>query len=272
MRFRPAACLSSLLLMTAACNSFPVPLEPELKVNPYLAVYQLRGDMAMASTPGGPLNANQDLRQFGGDNYEEDIGIRADFGDGMSGLRLDYYQLDQNTSRLGQLSADFGALPAGSLVRMRAQMNEYRIGIQQEILSTRTEWRESPLDLRLGAGVVYAQRDLKISAQTDDGLIRQAIEMDCAAFYPTVRLQAVWQDLLMDVDYAISPNLDIGGDMNGVLQDFEARLSYQVPFQDLSLFCGYRYSVFAADGNNGSFGYETDLRLDGIQLGLTVTF
>ena len=74
-----------------------------------------------------------------------------------------------------------------------------------------------------------------------------------------------------DFDYAIAPGL-VTGDYDGMQQDIEARLSYSVPFQDVTLFAGYRYSLFSAKGNEGGLAYDSDLRLDGYQFGITVSF
>lgn len=261
-------------LLSAACDSFPVTVEPRIQVSPYLAVYQLRGEIAMQNDPGtGPVdNRPQSLRNFGFDNYEEDIGVRADIGDGFAGLRIDYYHLDQNTTRTGVLDDEFGNLLAGDMARMSARMDEWRVTWVQEVFTHRGTFREHDLDLVFGAGVTYAQRELDMHMRSADGLRQQNVEMSGGVFYPAARCRLSWRGVHLDADYAISPHLDIGGDFDGVLQDIEARLSYQVPFQDVTLFAGWRYSVLEGEGTTGGLGFDADLRLDGVQFGLQVTF
>jgi len=270
--------LAALPLLLTACDTFPVTVDPRLQVSPYLAAYQLRGDMSMQSNNGmGPVNnAPQSLRQFGFDNYEDDVGVRANLGDGFAGLSLDYYRLDMNTSRTGQLTDDFGNLRQGEFVRMSATMDEWRFGWMNEVFRHRGEFRADELDLRLGLGAVYAQRKLLMRTQTDDPSVtperRQNVEITGDAIYPAVRFRANWRSLSLNVDYAISPELQFGGDYDGTQQDFETWLSYAVPYQDVSLFAGFRYSVLEGNGSSSGLEYQADLRLDGFQFGMSVHF
>ncbi len=101
--------------------------EPVLHASPYLALYRLRGDTQMQSedpgTGGVQDNPAQPLRNFGHERHREDVGLRLDLGDGFSGLRADYYKLDMNTARSGELTADWGKLLQGDFASVRAAMD-----------------------------------------------------------------------------------------------------------------------------------------------------
>ena len=64
----------------------------------------------------------------------------------------------------------------------------------------------------------------------------------------------------------------VGGDIEGLSQDFEAMVSYELPQRDVRVFAGWRYSEFSAAGSEGPYRFENDLVIDGLQLGVLVTF
>jgi len=267
-----------ILLLGAAvllhgCDTFPLTAEPRVLVSPYLAEYRLRGDIAMQNDPGtGPQdNAPQSLNQFGFGHHEDDIGIRTDVGDGFAGIRFDYYQLSMNTSHTGVLNDDFGHLLAGDVVRMSASMDEWRLGWTQHVFREKYSIQNQPLEVHAGLGGVYAHRDLGMHMRTNDGTRTQDLRHTGDAFYASGRLRAELKNVAFDVDYAISPDL-VTGDFDGVQQDFEARLAYTVPFQDVTLYGGYRYSTWHAEGHEGGLAFDSDLVLDGWQFGVTVSF
>jgi len=265
--------LAAAAVLTAACSMTTA--EPQLLVSPYLAVYQLRGDVAMQSepTPGNVRdNATNDLRTFGQDRYREDFGVRVDFGDGFGGLRVDYYKLDQKSTASGALGSDFGALPATDVVSMNVEMDELRIGYLEPLFHVKSTFREKPFGARFAIGAVLAHRelDLRATSRTSGGQQRGEIEGDVA--YPAARLRVGWREFAIDADYAISPDLTLGGDFEGTLQDLELRLSYTVPYREITFFGGWRYSTLPAEGRAGPFEYDADLVLDGFQLGVSVTF
>ncbi|MGE3175810.1 MAG: hypothetical protein AB7O97_24520 [Planctomycetota bacterium] len=257
-----------------ACNTFPVMAEPRIQVSPYFATYQLRGNASLQNDPGtGPQdNAPQSLRTFGSGHHENDVGVRVDIGDGFVGARLDYYRMSMNTSRTGVLPDEFGSLQNGDVVRMSSTMDEWRVSWTESVLSAKTTYRDQPLDLRLGLGGVWAHRDLTLHMRTNqDNLRAQDVGIAGDSFYPTARFRAQLRNVALDVEYAISPHLSTGA-FDGVQQDLEARLSYTVPFQDVTLFGGFRYSTLEADGLEGGLAYDADLRLNGFQFGVLVNF
>jgi hypothetical protein len=268
-----AALLLAAALLLPACNTFPVMAEPRIQISPYLAEYRLGGDIAMQNDPGtGPEdNAPQSLGTFGLDHYKDDVGIRADVGDGFAGLRLDYYRLDQNTSRVGALTDDFGALLTSDVVRMTAKMDEWRLSWTENVWREHFSYRDQPVDVRLALGGVWALRRLDMDMQTDDGLRRQSVDHDGDAFYAAMRFRAGMGSVAVDVEYAICPELQTG-DWTDVMHDLEARLSYSVPFQDVTLFAGYRYSTLNAEGTEDGLAFDSELTIDGFQFGVVVSF
>jgi hypothetical protein len=252
--------------------------EPQILVSPYLAVYQLRGDTSLQSpgaNPGDPPqdNAPVPMRTFGQDRFREDVGVRADLGDGFAGARVDYYRLDMNTARRGELQNDWGTLLEDDEVGMSAKMDELRLGWLEPIYDLRTELQERPLRVRLAAGGVFAYRDLTLTGFTDDQTKAQKVGIDGNVLYGAVRARATWREVSFDIDYAISPELVVSGDFEGVQQDIELLASYQLPQRDIRLFAGYRYStLFAKGGVTGNLRYDADLIIDGFQFGVSVTF
>lgn len=244
-------------------------------VSPYLALYQLRGEVSLESpVPGGPPQDNppQDLRIFGQDHHREDIGIRTDIGDGFGGFRVDYYKLDQGSADPGVLEANWGALLQGDVVVMDVVMDELRVGYLEPLITAKTTWREHPLSLKFAMGGVLAWRDMRLRAKTDDGQRHQNVEIEGDVFYPAARLRVSWRDIGFDVEYAVSPDLVIRGDFEGLQQDLELRATYSIPTRDVTFFAGYRYSEFPAEGEQGGLAFDSELALDGFQFGVTVTF
>lgn len=249
--------------------------EPRLLVSPYLASYRLHGDVALQSqpTPGTVQdNPAQPTRAFGLDRYDTDFGVRADFGDGFAGLRLDYYRLDHETSKSSVLDGDWGNLTTGDDVRMRASMDEFRLGWLEPLFTARTSYREQPLKVQMAAGGVLAHRDLGLRATTTDGIRTQNVDLGGDVAYAAMRLRATWRTVGVELDYAISPGLVLGGDFEDVQHDLEVRGTYNVPLYDVTFFAGYRWSQLHAEGDAGALGYDADLVVDGFQFGASLLF
>lgn len=272
MRRTPALIATGLL--SGCTSTFN---EPAVSVSPYYAVYQLRGKTSMQSaptTPGGPLQDNpaQRLQVFGQDRHRDDVGVRADVGDGFAGVRADYYRLDMGTTRTGVLGADWGNLLTNDLAQIKAQMDEIRVGWVEPLLDVHRDWREHPLRLRIAAGGVYAYRSMELRGRTGDGARLQNASITGDAVYGALRARAEWRDFAVDLEYAVSPNLVLTGDYDGVLQDIEARASYRLPQRDMRFFAGFRYSKLPSNGRADGFHYDADLIIDGFQLGFTLNF
>lgn len=270
---RVAILLGGVLLGGCSSTTFA---EPRIQVAPYLAVYELRGGTRMQSrpVPSGPVQSNpeQSMGQFGQERHDSDVGVRVDIGDGFGGLRFDYYKMDMFTSRNGTLTADWGALLATDFVHMTVEMDELRIGYLEPVWAATTQWRDQPLQLKVAAGGVFAHRSMAMRATTDDQMRRQNAHPEGDNLYPAARFRAEWRDFAFDADYAISPNLAIGGDFTDTLQDLELRLSYTIPLRDITVFGAYRYSTLPASGREGDFAWENDFTLEGFQFGLQVLF
>lgn len=253
--------------------------EPAVQVSPYLAIYQLRGKSKMQSfvdpmAPGAVQNNTfQKMGQFGQDRFREDVGIRADIGDGFGGIRADYYQLDMDTSRKGELTNDWGNLLDGDRVSMYANMDELRVGYIEPIAEFTRDYRDEEMRFQFGIGGVFTSRQMTLKALDETFTRFQNFELAGDTIGAAVRARVSWQELALDVDYAAAPEaLVLSGDIEGLSQDIEARLSYQLPQRDISFFVGLRYSEFSGSGIAGSFRYDSDMVIDGMQFGVRVTF
>lgn len=270
---RTAAAAS--LLGLCSCTSLTM-AEPQIHVSPYLAVYELRGKVALQSetSPGGPIEDNepQAMRTFGQDHHREDVGVRVDIGDGFAGFRVDYYRLDMGTADDGVLTDDWGRLPAGDTVAASAVMDELRVGYLERLFSFETEYRDQPLKFAVAGGAVLAHRDLSLRARSGGGA-SQRIDIDGYVAYPALRARLGWREVALDVEYALAPgDFVLGGDFDDLQQDFEARLAYTLPMRDVTFFGGYRYSELPAVGTANGFRYDSDLRIAGFQFGVVLTF
>jgi hypothetical protein len=267
------------LCAVAACGACSTTTfaEPRILVSPYLALYQVRGEIGMQSpapVPGDPPvdNAPQTLRTFGQDHHREDVGVRADIGDGFAGVRIDYYKLDQGTSRAGVINDDWGNLLAGDTVSMEVEMDELRIGYLEPVGTVRTTWRDRPLTFRGALGGTFLYRSMDMRASTVDEQRTQNAEIEGDVVAISGRMRAAWHDFAFDVDYSISPELTLDGDFEGLIQDLELRGSWTIPMHDVTFSAAYRWSAFEASGRSGSFAYDADLTIDGFQFGVSVTF
>jgi hypothetical protein len=238
------------------------------------ARFRLRGDVAKQTDSGaGAVNNNpQSLRNFDLGDYRSDYGAHAEVGDGFAGAMLDYYQLGMNTSGSGTLDDDFGSLPAGSTARMSATMDERRVGWLQPVWREQAEVRGAPLDLRLALGAFYTYRKLAMHMTSTTTAVREDPTLKGDLIYPALRFRAGWGPARLDVDYAISPDLVLRGDFGGLQHDFEAKIAYVVPFQDVTLFAGWRYSTMEGDDVEAGLRTDADLVLDGFQFGVQVSF
>jgi hypothetical protein len=275
-----AARMRTLVVLLAAtflsgCMS-TVLAEPAIHASPYLAVYQLRGKTKMESfDPMGAVqnNAYQNMRAFGQDRFREDVGIRADIGDGFGGIRVDYYQLDMDTSRNGELTSDWGDLLDTDKVSLYANMDELRIGYVEPFADFRTEYRDEELRFQFAVGGVFTYRQMTLKARDETFTRAQNFELAGDTIGGAVRARISWKAFSLDLDYAGAPAfLVLSGDIEGLSQDIEARLSYRLPQRDISFFAGLRYTEFSGKGMAGSFQYDSDMVIDGMQFGVKVTF
>ena len=261
----------------SSCTS-TVLADPALYVSPYLALYQLGGTTKMQSEGVVPLdivdNPQQKLRSFGQDRHREDVGLRADIGDGFGGIRAEYYRLDMDTSRKGELEHDWGSLLQGDMVSVYAEMDEVRLGYLEPFADIRTEYRNEELRLQFAGGGIFATRSMTLQGRQDiPGTRAQDLTITGDVVYLAARARATWKQFAFDLDYAVAPEeFVLSGDVEDFSQDLEARLSYRLPQRDISFFAGLRYSTISASGDANGFRYDNEMTIDGFQLGFTVTF
>lgn len=273
MRAPAAIAGFAVVLLSSACTATFA--DPKLYLSPYYAVYRLRGDATVQTDPGGGAprqnNPRQPLSTFGVGSHENDVGLRAEVGDGFGGIRADYYRMTMNTMRRGVLAEDFGQMQQGDFALMSSVMDELRLSWIEPVWSATTQWREEDMTFHVGAGAQATYRDLTLHARTPDDARRQSVPISGETAAAAARFRVEWQRIAVDCDYAISPHLSLGGDFGGLQQDFELRGSYHVPLRDMTFFAAYRWSDFGGDGSADGLGYAADFKLDGFQLGLTVT-
>lgn len=261
----------TLALLAAACTSTFV--EPRFQLSPYVAAHRLRGD-AGAATPGAggapaTANAPQPLSRFGQGERDDDLCWRFDVGDGFAGVRVDWYRLGLAGDDGSALDDGYGAFAAGDVATMRARMEEFRVGYVESLATTRTDLLGRPLTLRAGAGAVLASRDLSLTAARATDGAGERSSFDGENLYAALRLGARWRDLALDAEYAFSPDVAIGGDVDGLLHDLELRAAWTLPYYDVTLFAGWRLATIEASAAGGR---TADLTLDGWLLGVSVSF
>lgn len=272
---RPPALL--LLLPFCACNATPTLAEPQIQIAPYYAMYKLSGMAGMDTVSSGTVthNPRRSLEEFGFGDHEDDVGVRGEIGNGFAGLRVDWYRMDSGTSRRAPLPDPWGALQTGDLAGMHAVLDELRIGYAEEVLRQKFDFRElKDLEFRLAPGVVFAHRDLSLNVDEDTFTRRQDLDAsDKGVVYGALRARLQYQNVFADVEYAISPpGFDFGGDFRGLLQDFEARLSYQFELRDIEVFAGWRRSTFGVNGNQDEQNFTGDFVLSGFMVGVRIGF
>lgn len=273
---QPLALLLPLCLL-CGCELVPTMAEPKIQVAPYLSEYSLRGKTAMDTVSSGTVthHAEHPLRDFGVGAHEDDFGIRGDIGNGFAGLRLDYYRMSASTSRRTTLGDGWGRVQGGDLAGMNTVMDEFRVGYAQEVVREKFDFhRLQDVQFRLAPGVVLAHRDLSLDGFEDTRARSQSLNAsDNGVVYPALRARLQYQEVALDVEYAISPpGFDFGGDFKGTSQDFETRLSYEFEMHDVEVFVAYRHSSFQVNGSEDGQNYTGDFVLDGLQVGMRVGF
>lgn len=238
-----------------------------------MELIEIRGKTRMQSVSGGLKvdNPTIDLDDFGAADRDEAYGGSLAIGDGFSGLEISYLQLDGRSSRRGTLTSDWGALRQGDQVTPEYRLDEYRLSYVARVFGY--GFLEDEAEVVLGAGAMLAHRDLRFAANEVSGARSQKVKMsDDGLPYLGGRLRASYLQFGAQVDYMINPDVDFGGDYEGINQDLELRLTYTLEDQDLTLFAGYRRQELGASGNEGVFRFDTDMTLEGFVLGFSFRF
>lgn len=274
MRFRPALTLVfTAPTLLGGCAWIPGLDDPGFTVAPRMELMEIRGKTRMQSISGGLKidNPTIDLDDFGAADRDEAYGGTLAIGDGFSGLEISYLQLDARSSRRGTLTSDWGALRQGDQVTPEYRFDEYRIRYVARVFGY--EIMEDKADIVLGVGAMLAHRDMRFAANEVSGARSQKVKSsDDGLPYLGGRLRADYLQFGAQVDYMINPDVDFGGDYEGVNQDFEARLFYTLEDQDLTLFAAYRRQELGASGNEGVFRFDSDLTLASFVLGFSFRF
>ena len=132
--------LTPLFVGLFACESSKTGLEdPQFGAHPMYTLYEVDGSTRMQS-PGPFFNGgNIDMADFGFDDQESGYGGGLSYGDGFAGLRFDYSHIDQSPKGTNTLSANYGLIPEGAIVRSNFEMDEYRLRYTFQVYEHRDE-------------------------------------------------------------------------------------------------------------------------------------
>ena len=264
-------------LLCAGCDALPGFDDPEIALSPRYYALELEGEARMQSVVNGRIvnNPPQGVEEFGQKDRDDDVGGQIAIGDGFSGIEFDYMKVEIDDSALGVLTADFGAVPAGTLVQSRFDLEEFRVGYTAELFAHELSVTEAePLLVRLGAGAALAHRegDLTLESDTDPDLV-EAIEFkDNGLLFATARARLEYVGAALQFDWGYHPDFDFGGEFQGEMHDVEITASYTLEAQDVTFLVGYRYSQLPATGSSRGLRYDTDFELEGWMLGFTFRF
>lgn len=277
--------------LLTSCASIPGFANPSVRVQARLWADTARGD-ANSSAPAGsgaPVGGqNVPLNDLGLDDRGDDIGGLFHLGDGFSGVEFLYQGVDLFDSSPNVLPFAYGVLPAASLINSNLEMNEYRLGYIGEVFDHEfvfgEEDEEEYVNIRLGAGVEVAHRDgdfdvFEVAIPDPDlpeiietGLTNSLSFSDGGAFYGKVRGRVSWRQFALQADFAFSPDLVLGGPVEGPLNDTEIQARYTFFEQGLTLFLGYRRSQFELQDNVQGTAFNADFVIDGFLAGAEFEF
>ncbi len=260
-------------LIASACSSLPGLDFPELTVKPQYYLAKLRGKTRMQSAPAGqPLqnNAAMDLKTVGMRKRDDDYGGLLAYGDGFSGLEFSYARFEIDTSDRGRTTADWGVIPAGSIVESKFDIEEFKLSYIGQVWEHETE---NETRLQFGLGGTLAHREGKFVLKEDGGGLSQIARFqDDGIPYAAARLRGSAQGFALTMDYAWT-NLTFGGDFDGQMQDYALTGSYTLEDQDITFFAGFRWLELPTSGTGeGGFAYDNDYRLEGWVLGAELRF
>lgn len=256
----------------AACTAVPGFDDPQVTASAHLAMFRLRGNSALQSGSGGAIVSNPpiDVRAFGIDHREDDVGGMLAVGDGFSGLELHHLRFRTESVNSAPMPASWGRIDAGDAVRADADLSEWRLRYVAGFVDQEIGER---LSLRIGAGGLLAHRNMDFAASEIGGARRHEIRIrDDGVVYATTRGEIAWGPAALRADYAYSDDWTFGGDWNGHLDDLEITASYAFEDQDATVFAGYRRALLSARGHESALTYDADLVLDGFFVGGRLRF
>lgn len=238
--------------------------EPRITLVPQVALLEFRGDSKLG-VGASPVR----LAQLGLGDRDEDYGGMVRVGDGFSGFDFAVQHIENKSADTGVLTAPWGNLPGGATVRTQVDGLELRLRYIAGIF----DWEsDEGIRIEAGAGATAGYREYSFKAD-DFGSNAQRLDIqDEGMPYIASRARVSYLGVGFQADYAINPDLNLGGDIEGLTQDLELTLSYHFEDQDLKVLAGYRRSWVEADGFEGTSPYELDLTVDGYVFGLELTF
>jgi hypothetical protein len=254
------------------CSAVPGFDDPRFTAAAHLAHLRLRGTTALQSGAGGAIVSNPpiDVRAFGIEDREDNVGGTLALGEGFSGLELHYLRFETRSLTPAPMPASWGAIDAGDAVRADADLTEWRLRYIARLLGP--ELGEQ-VALRIGAGAALAHRELDFAATEASIARRHEIHIhDDGVAYAAARGELAWGPAALRADYAYSDDWTFGGDWRGQLDDLEITASYSFEDQDVLVFAGYRRATLPARGSERALIFDTDFVLDGFFVGGRFSF
>jgi hypothetical protein len=256
----------------AACAAVPGFDDPQVAGGAHYAMFRLRGNTALQSGAGGAIVSNPaiDVREFGIEDSEDDVGFQLAVGDGFSELELHYLRFETEGLAPAPMPASWGRIDAGDAIFADAEMTEWRLRYVAGLLDQQIG---EELTLRIGAGGLLAHRELDFAATATSGARRHEIRIhDDGVAYAAARGELAFGPAALRADYAYSDDWTFGGDWNGHLDDLEITASYSFAAQDATVFAGFRRALLGARGVEGNLIYDADFVLDGFFVGGRLRF
>jgi hypothetical protein len=272
-RFILTICLAGGTSLTS-CASWPGLDDPFISIAPEYTLFRLKGQTRMeAGTPNFGRRGENSVSDLGADDREDNVGIRATYGDGASGFEFHYARFESHSSQTGVAKNEWGVIPLGETVDTRVTMDEFRLryiaawalysGADDE------EW------IKAGVGLQLGHRELSFDIRGISSGVGQKIQIkDDITPMLAVRIAGRQGPWGVTIDLAYNHDWSFGtGDFNGSLYDGSIRASYYVEAQDVTIFGGYRrFNLPARGGMAGGHEFDTDFTVDGYVLGFEYVF
>jgi hypothetical protein len=265
-------CLAGTTLF-AGCAAWPGLDDPLLSIAPEYTLFQMTGQTRMeAGPPNLGRRGKNSVAQLGADDREDNIGVRASYGDGVSGFEFHYGRFESHSSQTGLALNDWGNIPRGEVVDTRVTMDEFRLryiaamGLYEG--EDEDEW------LQAGVGVQLGHKEMTFDVRGVSTGVGQKIEIkDDISPMLAVRVAGHRGPWGVTLDLAYNYDWSLGtGDITGAFYDASVRVSYYLEAQDITVFGGYRRFDIPARGRDGILEYDVDFTLDGYVFGFEFDF
>jgi hypothetical protein len=252
-----------LFVVIAASGAFAgcMSSDPLLRVDAALFAPHISGDVGLANstvTDISTINLESDLH-LGGTDYVPYVGAEVD----LASFKFAANYFKTSESGTGTVTADFGAITAGSTVESKLDL---------ALAQGRAVYDLFDNDLfKLGLGVTAEWVNFTLDAREQAFGLTEKIDVN-----EVVPLLAAHAAVRFDVPFLCPFMLDVNAagmdahyqDVGGLVLDVEAML--RAEFKHVDLFTGYRYITVNVDGTTSGQDFKGDVKLAGWMIGLSV--